>query len=156
MWLNPNGAAARAYIECLDWGFSPRLPTITCMHESTPAFRPTDTRLRTRSVRSATTAAGVLAVLSLVVTAASAVSGPAVGSDVRVTLSDGNAMRLMAAAVAAAARDLIGADHACEAAGGTPPATAGCTSSIRLRPPDGLPHVGMILDERLLDLPPPA
>lgn len=98
----------------------------------------------------------MLAVLALVVTAASAVSGPGVGSEVRVTLSDGKTMRLMAAAVAAAARDLIGVDHECEIAAEIGPTSDVGGYSVGVGVTAGTPRRGLMLDERLLDLPPPA
>ena len=114
--------------------------------------------------RSTSIAAAATTLMALVAMAAAgpryagACSSRAASAEVAVTLRDADAVRVMAAVVAAAARDLLATAHAQAALPAAPAPAAPPAAGSRVRFPDAARGGGDLprLAERLLDIPPPA
>ncbi|MCZ6611199.1 MAG: hypothetical protein O6941_01080 [Planctomycetota bacterium] len=111
-----------------------------------------------RATGLAATATTLVAMVAMSATVSRAPTPRALDAQVRATLSESHVARVVAAAVAAAARDLLGGER-CTAAVALLEDSAGygahaiwCTATAPAWPFAAL----VLLDERLLDLPPPS
>ncbi len=105
---------------------------------------------RTTALSATTTTLVALVAMS------AAVASPA-QRDAETARSESNVVRVVAAAVAAAARDLMGSDRCAAALVLLEPASGrGGAGPARVADPPAAPAPVRLLAERLLDLPPPA